>query len=155
MYAVHDLSRENLWVCLCIGNKSVKTFPQQQIIGKVVFSVVPVVSKESRRLVLPRASCYIFNLNAGYFIEHLFFSSKFVNESFICLNWGSDGAGHEVCGLLDCNLVEFGKRHHYHRLDRYCKNFGQHLAGAQGSWQTALFRDNSITAVRPRHSWSG
>jgi hypothetical protein len=53
-----------LWVCLCIlpsllGNSSAYTFPRQRIIvGGVVFKPVRVVSKESRRLVLPRISCF-------------------------------------------------------------------------------------------------
>jgi hypothetical protein len=49
-------------VCLCIplsllGNGSVNTFPRQTgIVGGVVFYKIGVVSKESRRLVLPRTS---------------------------------------------------------------------------------------------------
>jgi hypothetical protein len=50
-------------VGLCIplwflGNNSVKTFPRQRrIFAGVVFCAVHVVSKDSRRLVLPRTSC--------------------------------------------------------------------------------------------------
>jgi hypothetical protein len=41
-----------------LGNNSVKTFPRQgRIVGRVVFYAIRVVSKESRRLVLPRTSC--------------------------------------------------------------------------------------------------
>jgi hypothetical protein len=40
-----------------ISNKSVKTFPWQINVGGIVFYAVPIVSKESRRLVLPRTSC--------------------------------------------------------------------------------------------------
>jgi hypothetical protein len=57
------VGRACLWVRLCtplslLGNNSVKTFPQERrIVGGVVFYAVRVVSKESRRLVLPRTSC--------------------------------------------------------------------------------------------------
>jgi hypothetical protein len=41
-----------------LGNGSVNMFPRQQgITGGVIFYAVRVVSKESRRLVLPRTSC--------------------------------------------------------------------------------------------------
>jgi hypothetical protein len=59
------LGRVCLWVCLCIpvsflDNSSVKTFLlQRRIVGGVVFYAARVVSKESRRLVLPRTSCFI------------------------------------------------------------------------------------------------
>jgi hypothetical protein len=62
-YAVRVLSKESLWVCLCIllsvsDNNSVNTFPQQRrIVGDVVFYAVRVVSKKSRLLVSPRTSC--------------------------------------------------------------------------------------------------
>jgi hypothetical protein len=40
-----------------------KTFPRQRgIVGSVAFYTVTVVSNESRRLVVPRNSCYKFNL---------------------------------------------------------------------------------------------
>jgi hypothetical protein len=64
-YAVLVLPNKNLWVCLCIslsllGNNSVKSFPRQRkIVGGVVFYVVHIASKESRRLVLPRTPCYL------------------------------------------------------------------------------------------------
>jgi hypothetical protein len=51
-------------VCLCIrlsllGNGSVKTFlRKRRTVGGVVFYAVHVVSEESRRLVLPRSSCF-------------------------------------------------------------------------------------------------
>jgi hypothetical protein len=57
-----------LWICLCIplsllGSNSVKTFPRQRkIAGGVIFYSINVVLRESRRLVLPRTSCLIFNL---------------------------------------------------------------------------------------------
>jgi hypothetical protein len=42
-----------------LGTGSVKTFPRKRrIVGVIVFYVVRVVSEESRRLVLPRTSCY-------------------------------------------------------------------------------------------------
>jgi hypothetical protein len=42
-----------------LGDGSVKTFPRQQrIVGGVIFYAVRVISKESRRLVLPRCSCF-------------------------------------------------------------------------------------------------
>jgi hypothetical protein len=62
-YAACVISKESLWTCLYIplsllGNGSVNTFPQQQRIdGGVGFYTVNVVSKGSRRLVLPRTSC--------------------------------------------------------------------------------------------------
>jgi hypothetical protein len=52
-YAVRVLSKENLWVCLCIplslvGNNSVKTFPRQRrIAGSFVFCAVHVGSKKT------------------------------------------------------------------------------------------------------------
>jgi hypothetical protein len=61
--AVCTLSKESLWVCMCVppsllGNNSVNTFPRQRrIVGGVVFYAVRVVSKQSRRLVLPRTPC--------------------------------------------------------------------------------------------------
>jgi hypothetical protein len=52
-----------------LGNNSVKTFPQQRrIFGGVVFYTVRVVTKESRRLVLPRTSCYL-NISPFIFIS--------------------------------------------------------------------------------------
>jgi hypothetical protein len=64
----HALSKESLWVCLCVhllllANNSVKTFPRQRrIVRGVVFHAVHVVSKKSRRLFLPRTSCYWRNI---------------------------------------------------------------------------------------------
>jgi hypothetical protein len=61
---VRIVSNESLWVCLCIplsllGNGSVNTFPlQRRIVEAVVFRAVRVVSRESRRLDLPRTSCF-------------------------------------------------------------------------------------------------
>jgi hypothetical protein len=55
-----------LWVCLCIplsllGSNSVKMFPRQRrIVGGVVFYAVGVVSKENKRLVPFRTSCFYF-----------------------------------------------------------------------------------------------
>jgi hypothetical protein len=66
-YVVSLLWNETLWVCLCIllsllGNNSIKTFPRQRrIVGGVVYFAVSVVSKESRRLVLPKTACYILS----------------------------------------------------------------------------------------------
>jgi hypothetical protein len=55
-----------LWVCLwsslpLLGNNSVKRFPRQdRIVGGVVLCAASVVSKQSRRLLLPRTSfCFI------------------------------------------------------------------------------------------------
>jgi hypothetical protein len=43
-----------------LGNDSVNTYPRQRrIVGGVVFYAVHVVSKESRRLVILRISCYL------------------------------------------------------------------------------------------------
>jgi hypothetical protein len=61
--AVGVLSKERMWVCLCIplsfpGNSTVKTFlRQRRIVGGVVFYAVPVVSKESLCLALTRTFC--------------------------------------------------------------------------------------------------
>jgi hypothetical protein len=47
---------------LLLGNNSVKTFPRHgKSVGRGVFYAVCVVSKESRRLVLPRDSCSFFS----------------------------------------------------------------------------------------------
>jgi hypothetical protein len=56
-----------LWVCLCIplslGKSAVKTFlRQRRIFGGIVFYALRVVSKESRRLVLPRTYCLKLSL---------------------------------------------------------------------------------------------
>jgi hypothetical protein len=62
--AVRVVSKESLWICLCIplsflGNGSVNTFPRQRgIVGGVVFYAVSVVSKESKLLVLPGTICF-------------------------------------------------------------------------------------------------
>jgi hypothetical protein len=61
------VGRVCLWVSLCIslsllGNNSIKMFTRQRIIvGSFVFYTVRVVSKESRRLVLPWTSCIVIN----------------------------------------------------------------------------------------------
>jgi hypothetical protein len=51
----------DMWACIplsLLGNNSVKTLPRQRkIVGGVVFYAVYIVSKQSRRLVLPRTSC--------------------------------------------------------------------------------------------------
>jgi hypothetical protein len=55
LYAVRVVSKESLWVSLCIllsllGNGSVNTFPLKRwIVGHVVFYAVHVVSNERRR----------------------------------------------------------------------------------------------------------
>jgi hypothetical protein len=65
-YTIRVVSKESLWVCLCIplsllGNGSVNTLPRQRrIVGDVVLYTFHVVSKESRRFVLPRN--YLNNL---------------------------------------------------------------------------------------------
>jgi hypothetical protein len=62
--AIHVLSKESLWVCLCISlsllcNNWMKTFPREgRIFGDVVFYAVRVVLMESRLLVLPRTSYF-------------------------------------------------------------------------------------------------
>jgi hypothetical protein len=67
--ATNDTVEELLdeWICVSVyplsllGNNTVKTFPRLRIIiGGVVFYAVRVVSKESRLLVLPRTSCYLY-----------------------------------------------------------------------------------------------
>jgi hypothetical protein len=68
-YTVHDVSKDSLWVCLCVpvfllGNGSVKTFlRQRRIVGRVVFCAVHVLSKESRQLVPPGTSCFLWGTN--------------------------------------------------------------------------------------------
>lgn len=58
--------------CLCItlkllGDKQAKTFQwQRRIVGHVVFYAVRVVSKERRRLVVPKTSCIIFFSEQGW-----------------------------------------------------------------------------------------
>jgi hypothetical protein len=85
-----------LWVCLCIplsllGNISVKKFPRQRrIVRGVVLYAVRVVSKESRRLVLPRTSCM-------YIMCHLYFEFEVlttVKINIVVLVTTS-------CGLMD------------------------------------------------------
>jgi hypothetical protein len=50
-----------------LDNNFVKTFQRQRrTIGSVVFHVIRIVSKESRRSVLPRTSCYIYS----FIIKH-------------------------------------------------------------------------------------
>jgi hypothetical protein len=74
------VGRVCLWVCVCIhlpllDNNSVKTFPpHRRAVGGVVFYAVRVLSKESRRLVLPRTSfCKVW-----YTINHEPRSAKHV-----------------------------------------------------------------------------
>jgi hypothetical protein len=63
---IHAAVDEFLGACVCLyiplsllGNNSVKTFPRQRRnVGGVVFYAAHVVSKESRRLVLPTTSCF-------------------------------------------------------------------------------------------------
>jgi hypothetical protein len=63
LYEIRVLSKKSLCISLCIflsliGKKSVKTFTlQRRIVEDIVFSTIRVVSKERRRLVLPRNSC--------------------------------------------------------------------------------------------------
>jgi hypothetical protein len=60
-----------LRVCLCIplsllGNNLVKTFPRQRrFAGDVVFYAAHIVSKESRRLVLPTTFCFKYQANSN------------------------------------------------------------------------------------------
>jgi hypothetical protein len=69
---IRIVGRVCLWVYLCIslmllGNNSIKSFPQQRIIvGGIIFCTVCVVSKKSRRLILPRTSCF-FHLQLSLF----------------------------------------------------------------------------------------
>jgi hypothetical protein len=62
-YTVLVVSKESLWVCVCIplslpGNGSVNIFPwQRRFVGGVVFHAVRVVSKERRRLALNK-TCF-------------------------------------------------------------------------------------------------
>jgi hypothetical protein len=60
-------------VCVCVSlsllDNPVKMFPRQgKSVGSVVFYVVPVVSKENRRLVLPRTTTSLmhnFQIDSG------------------------------------------------------------------------------------------
>jgi hypothetical protein len=60
--AVRIVSKESLWVCLSsvVARELLgKTFSQQRrIVGGIVFYTVFALSKEIRRLILPRTSCY-------------------------------------------------------------------------------------------------
>jgi hypothetical protein len=73
------MKAESVGVCLCIpqallGYSSVKTFsPQRKIIEGVVFRAIHVVSKERRRLVLPRTSCFIMNQSLSQIVDHRYF----------------------------------------------------------------------------------
>jgi hypothetical protein len=53
--------KRSQWVCLLslLRNNSVNTLPWQRIIVGGVFYAVHVASKENRRLILPRTSCFI------------------------------------------------------------------------------------------------
>jgi hypothetical protein len=72
LYLVRVLSKESLWVCLCIplslqGNGSVNMFSQQRrIVGGVVFCAFLVLSNGSRRLVLPRTSGIFSSSSPSY-----------------------------------------------------------------------------------------
>jgi hypothetical protein len=65
-YAARILTKEISWVSLCIllsllGNGSINTFPRQEgIVRSVVSFAVRVISKGSRRLVLPRNVCFLY-----------------------------------------------------------------------------------------------
>jgi hypothetical protein len=56
-YTVHAISKDSLWVCVCIplslpGIGLLNTFPQQQIIaGSVIFYAVCIVLQKSRQLI--------------------------------------------------------------------------------------------------------
>jgi hypothetical protein len=79
-YAVRVLSKERVWVCASFDycqQLGIKTFPRQRrIVRGVVFYEAHVVSKESRRSVLPRTSCLYCSFNPNiteyaYRSEHL------------------------------------------------------------------------------------
>jgi hypothetical protein len=69
---VRVLSKARFWICLCIpltllGNNYLKTLPRQRrIVGDVVFYSAHVVSKESRRLVLLRTSCFFITIGCKF-----------------------------------------------------------------------------------------
>jgi hypothetical protein len=80
-----------LWICLrvCIplsfvGNNSVETFPRQQRnFGGVVFQSVHVVSKECRRLVLPKISSSLIYRSGHMYNGNLFITRSTRNSSFL------------------------------------------------------------------------
>jgi hypothetical protein len=63
---IHSTVEELLYASVCIsllGNNLVQTFPRQRrIVGGVVLCAVHVMSRESRRLILPRTSWYFWRL---------------------------------------------------------------------------------------------
>jgi hypothetical protein len=66
-----------------LGNGSVKTFPQQRrLVGSVVLYAVHVVSKESRRLVLPGTSYLESLLEEGFFciLDYVVVNGMMVDE---------------------------------------------------------------------------
>jgi hypothetical protein len=89
-YAVSFLSKEGLWDSLYIPllllrNNSVKSFPRKRrIVGGVVFHEVRVASKESRRLFLPRTSCYQTVFSRRWKGEVLFVSLCVRHHFVVC-----------------------------------------------------------------------
>jgi hypothetical protein len=66
-----SLSKESLCVGLSLlGNGSVNTWQQRRIVGGVVFHAFRLVSKENRRLVLPRTSCNSYSLKSLVINKH-------------------------------------------------------------------------------------
>jgi hypothetical protein len=69
LFSMWSVSKESLWVCQCIllsllANSSVNTFLRQRgFIGGLLFVYAILVSKESRRLILPRISCLCFKIS--------------------------------------------------------------------------------------------
>jgi hypothetical protein len=72
-------THQTVSVCV-LGNVSINTFPRhRRIVGGVIFHTVLVVSKESRRLVLPRTSCSLVRIEA----MQCRFSLSLVDQMFI------------------------------------------------------------------------
>jgi hypothetical protein len=79
------VGRVCLWACLCIplsllGNNSVKVFMwQQRIVGRVIFYVAHVISKESGQSLLPRTSCIVIII-LWKIIQNVTHRNIFMNE---------------------------------------------------------------------------
>jgi hypothetical protein len=79
----------------------------RRIVGRVVFCMVRVVSKESRRLVLPRTSCllayfpYLKKAKVGLWDHHIdILTLKFLRKLSICFSWFTDVR--HLLVLLNC-----------------------------------------------------
>jgi hypothetical protein len=92
---IHETIEELLDACVCgsmyplsfLGNGSVKKFPlQERILGGVIFYVVHIVSKESKRLGLLRTFCFYYILRG----KSTFFTPQFLSA----LRWAANASEH-------------------------------------------------------------